>query len=84
MCLLDFILQELSTKIKHAPPPSTAITAWELDNLIRRRTAENIVAAISTLKSLSQLVSEIPNMVVLDHIQTEVCIRFYSSKRQSL
>ncbi|CAG8612064.1 1296_t:CDS:2 [Paraglomus brasilianum] len=64
--------KELSAKVRYAPPPSTAITAWELDSLIRHRTAENIVAAISTLKSLSQLVSEIPNMVVLDHIQTEV------------
>ena len=46
---------------------------WEFDNLVRRRIAENIVT------SLSQLVTEIPNMVVLDHIQTEVLynITFY-------
>lgn len=44
----------------------------EMDRVVRQRTAENIVTAISTLKSLAQLVSEIPNMVVLDQIQTEV------------
>ncbi|RUS35292.1 phosphatidylinositol-glycan biosynthesis class S protein [Jimgerdemannia flammicorona] len=44
----------------------------EMDRLVRQRTAENIVNAVSTLKSLAQLVSEIPNMVVLDQIQTEV------------
>ena len=47
---------------------------WEFDSLVRRRIAENIVTSITTLKSLSQLVTEIPNMVVLDHIQTEVFI----------
>ncbi|RIA87016.1 phosphatidylinositol-glycan biosynthesis class S protein [Glomus cerebriforme] len=58
--------------IEFVIPPNTAVTMWEFDNLVRRRIAENIVTSITTLKSLSQLVTEIPNMVVLDHIQTEV------------
>lgn len=50
------------------PAPRTGITLMEKDALVRRRTAENIVNAASTLHSLAQLVEEIPNMVVLDHI----------------
>ncbi|CAG8467974.1 2534_t:CDS:2 [Funneliformis mosseae] len=60
--------------IEFVAPPNTAVTMWEFDSLVRRRIAENIVTTISTLKSLSQLVTEIPNMVVLDHIQTEVLL----------
>ncbi|CAG8531297.1 2475_t:CDS:10 [Ambispora leptoticha] len=74
-------LSEYSIEINYASPPHTAITSWEFDNLVRRRIAENIVAAVSTLKSLSQLVSEIPNMVVLDHIQTEVLNALESLKQ---
>lgn len=44
----------------------------EKDNLIRTRTLENVVNTISTLKSLAQLVDEIPNMVVQDHINSKV------------
>ncbi|KAI8353867.1 phosphatidylinositol-glycan biosynthesis class S protein [Mortierella sp. GBAus27b] len=49
-----------------------APTAWELDNLLRRRSAENLVDSLSTLKSLAKLVGETPNMVVLDHIHKDV------------
>ncbi|RUS21025.1 hypothetical protein BC937DRAFT_93809 [Endogone sp. FLAS-F59071] len=62
----------LPYNITFAPSPQTAMTVMEMDRVVRQRTAENIVTAISTLKSLAQLVSEIPNMVVLDQIQTEV------------
>ncbi|KAI9496455.1 phosphatidylinositol-glycan biosynthesis class S protein [Zychaea mexicana] len=54
------------------PSPHTGITLLEKDTVIRRRTVENIVNAASTLSSLAQLVSEIPNMVVLDHIALQV------------
>ncbi|CAG8526932.1 603_t:CDS:10, partial [Cetraspora pellucida] len=70
-----------SINVEFMSPPSTAITMWELDSLVRRRIAENIVSTISTLKSLSQLVAEIPNMVVLDHIQTEVLLALDSLKK---
>ncbi|KAG9304213.1 hypothetical protein G9A89_019775 [Geosiphon pyriformis] len=74
-------LKELSIEIDYISPLNMAITSWELDNLIRRRIAENILATASTLKSLSQLVSAIPNMVVLDHIQTEVLDALASLKK---
>ncbi|CAG8801106.1 17066_t:CDS:10, partial [Gigaspora margarita] len=70
-----------SINVDFMATPNTAITIWELDNLVRRRIAENIVSTISTLKSLSQLVAEIPNMVVLDHIQTEVLLALDSLKK---
>ncbi|RHZ83249.1 hypothetical protein Glove_99g319 [Diversispora epigaea] len=70
-----------SITIEFTSPQNTAITMWELDSLVRRRIAENIVATILTLKSLSQLVAEIPNMVVLDHIQTEVLLALDSLKK---
>lgn len=49
-----------------------APTAWELDNLLRRRSAENLVDSLTTLRSLAKLVRDTPNMVVLDHIQKDV------------
>ncbi|KAI9475852.1 MAG: phosphatidylinositol-glycan biosynthesis class S protein [Benjaminiella poitrasii] len=55
---------ELATK--------TGITTLEKDGLIRARTLENVANTISTLKSLAQLVDEIPNMVVQDHISIKV------------
>ncbi|CAG8447671.1 28626_t:CDS:10 [Dentiscutata erythropus] len=73
-----------SISVDFMSPPNTAITMWELDSLIRRRIAENIVSTISTLKSLSQLVAEIPNMVVLDHIQTEVLLALDSLKKSCI
>lgn len=54
------------------PASKTGITTLEKDNLIRTRTLENVVNTISTLKSLAQLVDEIPNMVVQDHINHKV------------
>ncbi|OAD68272.1 GPI transamidase GPI17 [Phycomyces blakesleeanus NRRL 1555(-)] len=52
--------------------PITGITTLEKDQLIRHRTVENMVNAIATLHSLQQLVTEIPKMVVLDHIALQV------------
>ncbi|KAF9092853.1 hypothetical protein BGX23_003886, partial [Mortierella sp. AD031] len=49
-----------------------APTTWELDNLLRRRSAENLVDSLATISSLARLVRDTPNMVVLDHIQKEV------------
>ncbi|KAG0163548.1 hypothetical protein DFQ30_011391 [Apophysomyces sp. BC1015] len=62
----------LDFNITFASASQTAITMLGKDTLIRQRTIENIVDAASTLKSLAQLVTEIPNMVVLDHIALQV------------
>ncbi|KAF9536844.1 hypothetical protein EC957_009525 [Mortierella hygrophila] len=49
-----------------------APTTWELDSLLRRRSAENLVDSLATISSLARLVRDTPNMVVLDHIQRDV------------
>ncbi len=50
----------------------TGITSLELDRLLRERTVQNIADASSTLASLSRLINNLPNMIVRDHIQTQV------------
>jgi phosphatidylinositol glycan class S len=50
----------------------TGITLLELDRLLRERTVQNIADAYSTLASLSRLIKNLPNMIVRDHIQTQV------------
>ncbi|KAG2206584.1 hypothetical protein INT46_002839 [Mucor plumbeus] len=59
-------------QVTFEPATKSGITTLEKDNLIRSRTLENVVNTISTLKSLAQLVDEIPNMVVEDHISIKV------------
>ncbi|KAG0739931.1 hypothetical protein G6F17_006843 [Rhizopus arrhizus] len=68
------------------PAKKSGITALEKDNLIRSRTFENVANTISTLKSLGQLVDEIPNMVVQDHINSKVraSLNCLTAVRQSL
>lgn len=68
------------------PAKKSGITALEKDNWIRSRTFENVANTISTLKSLGQLVDEIPNMVVQDHINSKVraSLNCLAAVRQSL
>ncbi|KAI7870785.1 phosphatidylinositol-glycan biosynthesis class S protein [Spinellus fusiger] len=74
-------IADMDSKTQHMPPfmnatflvsPMTGITTLEKDQLIRHRTVENMANAIATLHSLKQLVTEIPKMVVLDHIADKV------------
>ncbi|KAG5460283.1 MAG: phosphatidylinositol-glycan biosynthesis class S protein [Olpidium bornovanus] len=68
-----------ATDLKKAPvtmvvqnAPQRGVTDWEFDAVLRMRTAQNVVAAVATIKSLAALVRQIGNMVVLDHIRDEV------------
>ncbi|KAI1321623.1 GPI transamidase component [Mortierella claussenii] len=70
--LSDLSATRASFPIKFHKTSSEAPTAWELDNLLRRRSAENLVDSLATLSSLARLVANTPNMVVLDHIQKDV------------
>ncbi|KAI8997638.1 phosphatidylinositol-glycan biosynthesis class S protein [Pilobolus umbonatus] len=80
-------IRDMDSNFKRLPPgynvifqsaTLTGITTLEKDNLIRWRTLENVVNTISTLKSLAQLVQEIPNMVVQDHINDKVRQSLYA------
>jgi len=50
------------------PSQEKGIAEWERDNFMRRYTFDNIGSTIATLKSLSKLVQNLTNMVVLDNI----------------
>ena len=52
--------------------PSHGIRQWEQDFQLRYRSLENILDTKSTLSSLSQLVSQIPNIVISDDIGARV------------
>jgi hypothetical protein len=49
---------------------SNGISQWELDMLVRRYTFSHMQSSVATLKSLSKLVTNLTNMVVLDNIAT--------------
>ncbi|XP_006005797.1 GPI transamidase component PIG-S isoform X2 [Latimeria chalumnae] len=53
-------------------PGNEGITDWELDRLLWVRTVENIATATTTLTSLAQLLDQIGNIVINDHIASEV------------
>ncbi|CEI98339.1 hypothetical protein RMCBS344292_12448 [Rhizopus microsporus] len=83
---LDVLGKSISFPVEFEAAKRTGITALEKDNLIRTRTLENVANTISTLKSLGQLVDEIPNMVVQDHISSKVqqSLNCLDAVRQSL
>ncbi|KAK9762191.1 GPI transamidase component [Basidiobolus ranarum] len=66
------IFQRAEIDVALVSTSGVGVTQWELDRLAHKRTAQNMVSAAATLSSLSRLINQIPNMVVLDHIQTEV------------
>ncbi|TPX37638.1 hypothetical protein SmJEL517_g00595 [Synchytrium microbalum] len=57
------------TVITYATAPLYGITLFELDRLVRKRTLQCASDAISTLKSLLTLVTDMGNMVVKDEIK---------------
>ncbi|KNC97334.1 GPI-anchor transamidase GPI17 [Spizellomyces punctatus DAOM BR117] len=59
-------------QVTYETAPDAGITLWELDQLVRRRTVQNIVDAVTTLNSLATLITNLESMVVLDDIQNQV------------
>lgn len=45
---------------------------WEIDNLLRIRTLEQVTSAERTLQSLAQLLGEIPNIVINDEVGASI------------
>ncbi|KAF9433513.1 GPI transamidase component, partial [Entomortierella beljakovae] len=72
MGLPDLSIEKASFPVVFHKSTNEVPTAWELDNLLRRRSTENLVDSLATLGSLTKLVAATPNMVVLDHIQKDV------------
>ncbi|KAJ1917547.1 GPI transamidase component [Tieghemiomyces parasiticus] len=50
----------------------SSLTTWEFQLLVAKRSTENVAEAATTLQSLLNLVDSIPNMVVLDRIESKV------------
>jgi len=53
-------------------PLDAAFTKWEMDAWLRRRGLENIATSASTLKSLSDLLDKVQNIVINDEIGLQV------------
>jgi len=71
---IKFIPTDLprNVRVLYSTDSKRGITSWELDQLLRKRTVQNLVNASRTLNSLAKLVGSLPNMVVLDKIQEKV------------
>jgi len=53
-------------------PLDAALTEWEMDAWLRRRGLENIATSAATLKSLSDLLDKVQNIVINDEIGRQV------------
>ena len=49
---------------------TTGIAQWELDLLVRRYAYSHMQSSVATLQSMSKLILNLTNMVVLDNIET--------------
>ncbi|ORX41464.1 hypothetical protein BCR36DRAFT_407506 [Piromyces finnis] len=61
-----------NVRVLYSTDSKRGITSWELDQLLRKRTVQNLINASRTLNSLAKLVGSLSNMVVLDKIQEKV------------
>ena len=66
------LLAEKKTVLLPIPSPESGLRTWEKDSLFRLRTLENLELSRVTLKSLSHLLSQIPNIVINDEIGKQV------------
>ena len=62
-------------------PLDAAFTDWELDAWLRRRGLENVATSAATLKSLSDLLDKVQNIVINDEIGREVETALRSCQR---
>lgn len=53
-------------------PGSEGLTDWELDRLLWTRSVENVATASTTITSLAQLLDQIGNIVINDHVAQQV------------
>ncbi|XP_075984257.1 phosphatidylinositol glycan anchor biosynthesis class S isoform X2 [Anticarsia gemmatalis] len=63
------------------PLRSVAPRQWEIDNLLRIRTLEQLTSAERTLQSLAQLLGEISNIVINDEVGASINAAVWSIER---
>lgn len=62
----------LPYSVRSAQPPSSPLTDWQIDALLRRRVIENTDKSRETLDSIVQLVDQIGNMPVGANVRGDV------------
>lgn len=63
---------EVKADLVLLPASDVGFTAWEVEALLRQRTASDVLGAARVLKSLSTLVQELPNLEMPDVIGEQV------------
>ncbi|KAJ1963232.1 GPI transamidase component [Dimargaris xerosporica] len=68
---IDAAQRELATHfaVAYDPRTTTGLTEWELVALLSKRSVRQVAEAVSTLHSFQQVITSMPNMVVLDTIR---------------
>ncbi|KAL9649017.1 hypothetical protein ABK040_008395 [Willaertia magna] len=62
----DIVIDNKEISVKYIPSMRDGITDWEMDQLIRNRIQYFLFKALDTLRSMSQVVTNMPNVYVLD------------------
>jgi len=70
--LLGIPHQASSPSIGYSDLGPSHLRDWELDSIVRMRIIENLLTSASTLQSLAQLLEEIGNIVIADHVGEKV------------
>ncbi|KAL8570340.1 hypothetical protein ACOMHN_035758 [Nucella lapillus] len=70
--LLNIHVQTSNVPVKFSDLGKEALTDWELAGWLRCRCVENLATAKASLQSLAQLLDQIGNIVINDHIGREV------------
>lgn len=68
LLICSSIQQEKIIGVHMAPLKSLKLRDWELDDLLRIRTVEQLTSAKLTLQSLSKLLKEISNIVITQQV----------------
>ena len=61
-------MEEYKIKITYLPSTNNGLAEWESDQLIRHRIQNNLLKALETLKSMSTVVKNMPNVYVYDTV----------------
>lgn len=72
MTLLGVPALPANTRLGDSRADLAAFTDWQLDALLRRRAAENVVSTQETLQSIVRLVAQIENMLVGLDVKNDV------------
>jgi len=61
-----------SSLVRALPDPATGVPQWQLSALVRKMARVRMASAAQTLRTLKNLIEDIPNMVIRDEIASQV------------